>query len=224
MLNDDRKVLEEFYKIITPNKCKMFDRIAAERTRFLTVVLEDSYQEHNASAVIRSCDCFGIQDLHIIEKQFEYKIKRDIALGAGRWVDMKHHRGPDSSIQAMKHLKSIGYKLVATTPHTDDESIFTLPIDEPLALIFGTERKGVSDQVLEQADAYVRIPMYGFTESFNLSVSVALTLQALRQRLEKDDVLWKLNEPEQIALKIKWCKSILNGGAALEQLFRTKKS
>ncbi len=216
-------VLQEFYKIITPNKQDMFDRIAADRTNFLTISLENVYQEHNASAVLRSCDCFGIQQLHVIEKNNQYKVQRDIALGAGRWVDMYNYdQGANPTMDCINKLRSKGYRIVATSPHADEKTIYDIDITQPMALIFGTERKGISEEVIDSADELVRIPMYGFTESFNISVSVAISLNVLRQRLEKNNIDWKLSQEEQILLKLKWCKKILRGGQQLEDEIRTR--
>jgi len=219
-MNPNDFVLKRFYEIITPSKQRMFDRIAADRTRYLTVVLEDVFQEHNASAVLRTCDCFGIQDMHVISRRTAYNVQRDIALGAGRWVDVFHHGYESNSLtKCVEELKSKGYKLVATTPHTEDYKVQDIDLDVPLAIAFGTERQGISDELLELADAHVKIPMYGFTESFNLSVSAALVLQTLRQRLETSEIQWKLSMQEQTALKIQWCMKILNGGEALKARF-----
>lgn len=219
----NRKVLAAFYEIITPNKVEMFDRIAADRTRHITIALENIFQEHNASAVLRSCDCFGIQELHVVEKDFQYAVQRDIALGSGRWVDMYNFNlGDNPTESALLNLRNKGYKIVATTPHTDAFTPENIPIDAPLAFFFGTERRGLSEQVLNEADYQLRIPMYGFTESFNISVSVALVLQHIRQRLTASEIAWKLNEDEQVDLKIKWCRKILNGGKALEAEFRKR--
>ena len=216
------KVLAAFYEIITPNKREMFDRIAADRTKHLTIVMENIYQEHNASAVLRSCDCFGLQDLHVIEKDNTYKIQRDIALGAGRWVDMYNYDDSENVTKdCLNDLKSKGYKIVATTPHTDSQTIYDLDLTQPIALVFGTERRGISEEVVEMADEFVKIPMYGFTESFNISVSVAIVLNTLRQRLEQSDLNWKLSDEEQTLLKINWCSKILNGGHLLEKKFRS---
>jgi tRNA (guanosine-2'-O-)-methyltransferase len=216
------KVLAAFYEIITLNKKEMFDRIAADRTKHLTVVMENIYQEHNASAVLRSCDCFGLQDLHVIEKDNTYKIQRDIALGAGRWVDMHNYDDSENVTKdCLNDLKSKGYKIVATTPHTDSQTIYDLDLTQPIALVFGTERRGISEEVVEMADEFVKIPMYGFTESFNISVSVAIVLNTLRQRLEQSDLNWKLSDEEQTLLKINWCSKILNGGDLLEKKFRS---
>jgi tRNA (guanosine-2'-O-)-methyltransferase len=219
----DTLVLDEFYKIITPNKVEMFDRIAAQRTKYLTIALENIYQEHNASAVLRSCDCFGIQEMHVIEKGFQYSVQRDIALGAGRWVDLLNYNlGDNPTDDCFLHLRNKGFQIVATTPHTDSYMIHDIPIDQPLAFFFGTEHRGLSEEIINRADYHLKIPMFGFTESFNISVSVALVLQVIRDRLEKSELKWKLSEEEQISLKIKWCRKILNGGQALENEFRKR--
>jgi tRNA (guanosine-2'-O-)-methyltransferase len=220
---ENKFVLDEFYDLITPNKITLFDRIAVERTRYVTIALENIYQEHNASAVLRTCDCFGIQDLNVIEKDNQYQIQRDIALGSGRWVDIHNFNEEiDPTKRCINDLKNRGYQIVATTPHTDAYDVHNLPIDKPLAFFFGTERQGLSKEMMSEADLHVRIPMYGFTESFNISVSVAILLQTIRQRLELSDVLWKLTETEQIDLKIQWCEKILNGGEALSKEFRAR--
>jgi tRNA (guanosine-2'-O-)-methyltransferase len=223
MLSENQAVLKELYDIITPNKVEMFDRIAADRTKHLTVVLENVFQEHNASAVLRSCDCFGIQELHVIEKDNQYKVQRDIALGAGRWVDLYNYdQGSQPSVDCIQKMKAKGYKIVATTPHTNDVTINELKLDQPIALVFGTERRGISPEIMEMADEFVKIPMFGFTESFNISVSVAITLNVLRQRLENSSIHWKLSEEEQTLLKLKWCRKILRGGQELEDEIRRR--
>lgn len=200
----------------------MFDRIAAQRTKHLTVVLENVFQEHNASAVLRSCDCFGIQELHVIEKDNQYKVQRDIALGAGRWVDMYNYNlGSEVTQDCISKLKGKGYKIVATSPHAE-KTLHDLDLAQPMAFIFGTERRGISAEAEDLSDELVKIPMYGFTESFNISVSVALVLNSIRTRLEQSKLDWKLSEDEAIDLKIKWCKKILNGGDALEKHFYEK--
>jgi tRNA (guanosine-2'-O-)-methyltransferase len=220
---ENKFVLKEFYEIITSNKISLFDRIAAERTRYLTIALENIYQEHNASAVLRTCDCFGIQDLQVIEKDNEYQIQRDIAMGSGRWVDIHNFSdelGPTET--CISDLKKQGYQIVATSPHADAYDVHDIPINKPLAFFFGTEKDGLSEEMMNAADLHVRIPMYGFTESFNISVSVAILLQTIRQRLEMSEYNWKLTEDEQIALKIQWCEKIVSGGEAVGKELRLR--
>ena len=206
-------LLEELYQVITPSKVELFERIAPMRTRHLTVVLENIYQEHNASAVLRSCESFGIQDLHIIEKDNQYKVQRDIARGAGRWVDMYNYNlGEQPTLDCLTKLKQKGYQIIATTPHARGYTIGDLPIDKPMALVFGTERRGISQQVIDHADAFVTIPMYGFTESFNISVSAAICMHTLRSRLENSAIEWKISPEELLTLKIRWCSKIIPRG------------
>ncbi len=220
---ENKFVLKEFYEIITPNKIVLFDRIAAERTRYLTIALENIYQEHNASAVLRTCDCFGIQDLQVIEKDNQYQIQRDIAMGSGRWVDIHNFNDELRPTETcISNLKEQGYQIVATSPHADAYDVHDIPIDKPLAFFFGTEKDGLSEDMMNAADLHVRIPMYGFTESFNISVSVAILLQTIRQRLEMSEHQWKLSEDEQIALKIQWCEKIVSGGEAVGKEFRLR--
>jgi tRNA (guanosine-2'-O-)-methyltransferase len=162
--------------------------------------------------------------MHVIEKDNQYKVQRDIALGAGRWVDMyNYNQGNQVTKDCIDRLKSTGYTIVATTPHTEN-TIYDLDLSKPIALVFGTERRGISEEVEKMADTFVKIPMYGFTESFNISVSVAIILNTLRQRLEQSLFDWKLSKEEQTALKIKWCRKILNSGDKLEKHFREKHS
>lgn len=211
-------LLDAFYELIPPAKSQLFDRIAADLTNYLTVLLEEIYQEHNASAVLRSCDCFGIQNLHVVENKNKYKVQRDIARGAGRWTDLHNYNDGDVSLtKAIANLKNQGYKIAALTPDADAHSIFDVPLDKPLALGFGTEWEGITDELRAAADYKVCIPMYGFTESFNVSVSVALSLQALRQRLEQSSLEWKFNQAEQTALKLDWCERYMKNGETVRR-------
>ena len=208
----NKKLLEEFYKLIPEEKAALFDNIASNRTNYLTVALEEIFQEHNASAIIRTCDCFGIQELHVIEKENQYKVQRDIARGANKWVDMYNYNlGQNPILDCISTLKKRGYKLAALTPDAT-ETIETVPLDQPLALVFGTEWEGISHTVREEVDVRIKIPMYGFTESFNVSVSVALTLQALRRRLDEEKISWKLSEEEQTMIKLRWCQKYMRNG------------
>lgn len=214
-----KALLEELYKIITQDKVDKFERIAALRTRHLTVVVENLYQEHNASAVMRSCDCFGIQDIHVIEKGNKFSVNREIAMGAGKWVDNYHYTDKlYPTKKCISTLKDKGYRIIATTPHTNDIKIDELDVQQPLALLFGTEQSGLSETALDMADEFVKIPMYGFTESFNISVSAALSMMTIRRKLEAQSNLnWLLSEEEQTELKIEWCKNIIKNPDIVER-------
>jgi tRNA (guanosine-2'-O-)-methyltransferase len=221
-MTTDDKVLEAFYNIISESKQEMFDRIAADRTKHVTVVLETIMKEHNWSAVMRTCDCFGIQNLHAIEKNAEFAIQREISKGAGTWVDLETHTtGENPSIECLTTLKNKGYRIISTSPHAKME-ISQLPVDKPIALVFGTERSGITPEVEEFSDELVKIPMYGFTESFNISVSAAICLNMLRNKLKNSSLHWKLSHEEQVKLKIDWCSKIVNNGEQVEQEIRRR--
>ena len=221
MLNEE--VYNELVQLVSEHKGELFDEIAAERTDYINVVIENLYKEHNASAVLRTCDCYGIKKLHVIENENEYKVNRDIALGAGKWVDIENHSvGTPPSLECIKKLKDKGYKIVATTPHTEDFDIYDLPIDAPIAFFFGTEFSGLSSEVLSQCDMKVKVPMYGFTESFNISVSAAILLSAIRKRLSDSEIKWKLSHDAQIKLKIAWCIKNLSRGKEIESEIRRR--
>ena len=218
----DSQVLNQLYELISPSKRVLLDHIASERTKYLTVVLEDIVKEFNSSAVMRSCDCFGVQELNIIAENQQFEVQRDIAKGSGNWVDVIAYSGNDSpGTKCLTDLKDNGFRIIATSPHAD-KTIDQISIDQPIALVFGTERDGISENITSNADELVKIPMYGFTESFNISVSAALILNQLRNRLEASNLDWKLSEAEQTILKIQWCTKIIRNGELVEAEIRRR--
>jgi tRNA (guanosine-2'-O-)-methyltransferase len=213
-------VKEEIYvrlfDMLSDSKQHLVEKNAVRRTRHLTVAVEHLYQSHNTSAVIRSCDCFGLQDVYIIARK-QYKVNRDIAMGAGKWIT-EHRFQQGETESCLREIKDKGYRLVATSPHAT-MSLFDLPVDQPICLLFGTEKHGLSEEATAFADEVIHIPMFGFTESFNISVSVALCLQILRQKMEQEVENWQLSEEDQLELKLQWCRNILkNGDAVYEEV------
>lgn len=208
----DKAFLDFLYQFITDDRKERFEQVLQNRTRHLTVVLEDIFQPHNASAVLRSCDLTGVQDVHIIENNFMFDINPDVVMGSTKWLDIHRYNEEEFNTPAViEQLKSKGYQIVATCPHRDDYTPETLPLDRPVALFFGTEKTGLTDYVLDHADQYVRIPMVGFTESFNISVSAALLVYTLTRRLrEQTDLDWHLSEEEKNEVRLEWSKRTLN--------------
>lgn len=206
-LDTKRKIIEYLSKLMTEERWNGFKRVIEGRTRHVTVVLEDLYQPHNASAVLRSCDCFGVQDVHIIENTHEFQVSPDVALGSSKWLSMhRYNRVEHNTLNAYNALRDAGYMIVATSPHADDCMIDELPIDKKLALVFGTEKEGLSKVAMENADCFAKIPMYGFTESFNISVSAALSLFSVTERVRKSNIDWHLTEEESVDIMFKWVK------------------
>ena len=205
-----QKELALLRTFMTEGKLEAIDRVLPNRTRHLTVVLEDICQMQNASAVIRSCDCFGVQDLHVIENKNRFNISKEIVRGSSKWVDIYRYRKEESNtLQCLETLKKDGYKIVVTSPHQDDFPIEKLPLDQKVALVIGSEGFGISDEVVEHADYFTRVPMFGFTESLNLSVTAAICIQQLTSRLHASEIDWKLSAKENLELNIKWFKQIL---------------
>ena len=215
-------ILGELQKFLKPQRIERFEEVLANRTKHFTVAVENIFQSHNASAVMRSCDCFGVQDLHVIANHNEYELSKDVAMGAEKWVDMHSYYEKENNTQdCIDALKSQGFQIVATTPHTDDVLLPDFDVTKKSAFFFGTEISGLSDIVLDQADAFVRIPMYGFTESYNISVSAALVLHDVVNRLKKSEVDWALSEQDLMDKRIDWAvKSLKSGPQVLEQLLK----
>lgn len=204
---------------ITDKRKELIQDNVANRTRYVTIVLENIFQPQNASAVMRSCDCFGVQDLHVIENSNEYNLNPDVVMGSSKWVDLhRYNEKQHNTLDAIHKLKADGYRIVATTPHTNDVLLPDFDLSKgKAAFVFGTELTGVSDVVLENADEFVKIPMYGFTESFNISVSAALVLNHLANDLRRKNINWELTELERLELQLEWLKkSVKTGDKMLE--------
>ena len=205
----------------TTNKREKIEQVVAYRTRYLTVVLEDIYQAQNASAVIRSCDCFGVQDLHVIENRNQFAIKVGVTQGASKWVDIHRYNQQDTSNTqlCLQTLKRQGYRIIATSPHRNDSPLADLSLDGKMALVFGAEELGLSQEALALADEFVHIPMFGFTESFNISVSVAICLYHITTALHQSEMPWQLTPEEALNVKLSWIKKVVNRADLLEKKF-----
>ena len=199
----DTDYLEFLENILTDNRKEKFIKVLKDRTKHFTIAVEDIFQMHNASAVMRSCEVFGIQELHVIEERYGKRIDKEIAMGAQKWVDISTY---DSVTNCIDTLKDKGYQIIATTPHENDCLLEDFDISKPCALFFGTERDGLSDEILRRADGFLKIPMVGFTESLNISVSAAIIIQNLTNRLRNSDVVWKLTEEEILEKRLDWAK------------------
>jgi len=206
---------------MTGERNSTFDRVLVNRTRYISVVLEDIYQAHNASAVIRTCDCFGIQDVHLIERRNRYRISSDVALGAEKWLTINQYQGADNQTSTVfDHLRKNGYRIVATSPHVGSTDLENFNLDKgKVALVFGTELNGLSDEAISSADEFLKIPMFGFTESFNISVSAAIILHHLIKKLHEGDINWRISGEEYNELKLRWLRTSIKSCALLEEKF-----
>ena len=189
--------------ILTDNRKERFLEVLEKRTKHFTVAVEDVYQLHNTSAVMRSCEVFGIQELNVIEERFGKRIDKQIAMGAQKWVDISTY---DSVTNCIDTLKNKGYQIIATTPHEQDCTLEKFDISKPSAIFFGTEKEGLSEEVMQNADGFLKIPMVGFTESLNISVSAAIIIQDLTNRLRRSDIDWKLSADEILEKRLDWTR------------------
>lgn len=210
--------LKEF---VTEERWEAIQQVLDQRTRFISLVLEDIYQPHNASAVLRSCDCFGIQDVHVIENDNSFRPNKSVTIGADQWMSIRHHNkeGTNNTAACFKHLRSKGYQIVATSPHSKGHAINDFPLKQKTALVFGTELEGLSDYALQEADGFLQIPMYGFSESYNISVSAALCLYELTKKLRTSQLEWQLQEDEKTDLRIEWLENSIRAADLLKAKF-----
>ncbi len=205
------ELLNYLQSFLTENRKATFEKILEQRTRHLTVVLEDIYQKHNTSAVVRNCDIFGIQDLHIIENKYNSYVSNQVAKGAQKWIDFYEYNQEEYNTKdCINTLRAKGYQIIATTPHNESCMLQDFDITKKSALVFGVEKEGVSDYIINQADGYLKIPMVGFTESLNISVAVAIILQDLTTRLKKSGVNWQLSNQEKDEKRLDWAKKTIN--------------
>jgi len=220
-----KELIKHLAGFATEERVALFKKIVAQRTRYFTVALENIYQGHNASAVLRSADCFGIQDVHIAEDQYEYNVNDDIALGASKWLSLYKYDQQKKGIHGViAHLRQQGYRIVATTPHTSDVLLDDFDVTKgKAAFFFGTELHGLSEVVMEQADEFVRIPMYGFTESYNISVSAALVMRHLALELRRSTIDWSLTQNQQDELLLDWLMRSIRQSDLIVERFLSKK-
>jgi len=223
MSSINKQLIQHLSQFISEERWKKFNEVIKYRTKHICIALEDIYQAHNASAVLRSCDIFGIQDIHIIENKNAYTISEDVALGSQKWLNLIKYKkeNTNNTLTCIQQLKEKGYKIVATTPHTD-ATIEEINLNEPVALFFGTELTGISDDVKNNADMLVKIPMYGFTESFNISVSAALSLHTLTTKLHQQNIQWQLTESEQEHILLDWLRNTIKKVEMIEKDFLSK--
>jgi tRNA (guanosine-2'-O-)-methyltransferase len=221
----DQELIGFLSSFVTEERKNLFVNILQHRTRYITVVLEDIYQSHNASAVLRSCDGFGIQDVHVIEDRNSFTVNEDIALGSSKWLTIRRYSGKENNTtDALNKLKKRGYRIVCASP---DQGSLTLPQFDirngKVALLFGTEKEGLTKPAQDMADEMITIPMLGFTESFNISVSVAVILYDLRTRLNISDLPFHLSEAEKNELELEWLRKSIKNSRALEKEFYNRK-
>lgn len=214
----DEKLLHYFESYLTDKRKTTFKKVLNNRTKHFTVVLEDIYQPHNASAVVRTCDIFGVQDIHVIENRYVNRVSKYVAKGSQKWITSKRYKEDgENTINCIDSLKESGYQIIATTPHNNSCLLQDFDITKKSAFVFGAEANGVSDTVINLADGFLKIPMVGFTESLNISVAAAIILQDVTTKLRNSDLSWQLSEKEKEFLYFDWVKKTIKNVDKIEE-------
>ncbi len=204
------ELIEFLSQFVSEHKLGLFKKIVRERTRHLTVVLEDLFKSQNASACLRNCDCFGIQDVYIVENRYEFSINDDVALGGAQWLTLhRFHDGDQNTAACIDFLRGAGYRVLATSPRGEGTNLADVDMEPKTALLFGTELEGLSETAMQMADGFVRVPQFGFTESYNISVAVALCLYELIGKLRRSPIDWRLSEDDMVEVHAAWVKQVV---------------
>jgi tRNA (guanosine-2'-O-)-methyltransferase len=217
----DQKLLNYLEGFLTDNRKNLFKQVLDKRTRHFAVVLEDIFQPHNASAVVRTADIFGVQDVHAIENKYTNKVSRHVAKGSQKWVTSKRYKSDgDNTKICLDNLREKGYQIIATSPHNDSCLLQDFDVTKKSAFVFGVEAEGVSNYVKEQADGFLKIPMVGFTESLNISVAAAIILQDVTTKLRDSDINWQLSQKEKDDLYFDWVKKTIKNVEKIEKHYQ----
>ncbi len=210
-----RERTEYLAEFMTPERCETLSGAIAERTRYMTILSENTYDSQNSSALVRHCEAFGVQSLHAVEMDCHFKVHVDIARGSEKWIELNRYA---TTNEAVARLKSEGYRIVATTPHREDTTPEDFDVEAgKFALVFGAEHTGISDEVITEADEFLKIPMCGMVESLNVSASAAILIYMLsqRMRLNLDGDVWRLSEQEKLELLYRWMKQSVRDSEGL---------
>jgi tRNA (guanosine-2'-O-)-methyltransferase len=221
MLSQEKRITDHFGKYITEHKKEFIENVLDGRTRHITLVLEDIYQSQNASAVVRTCECLGLQDIHIIEEDSKYSVNKRVLKGANKWIDLYRYKmkGFNNTEICFRKLREQGYKILVTDPSPDGMSLNEIPVDKKLAIVMGNELNGTSTYSIEHADQKIFIPMHGFTESFNISVSAAICLNTLLTKMRNSSASWQLSVEEKETLRLQWYRKVVRRSDLIEKEF-----
>ena len=216
-----KELISYLSSFVTEERVELFQTKIKERSRHLTLVLEDVFQSRNISAAMRSADCFGLQDIHIIENKNKFISDKTVSLGAGEWLSIFHHNKEKNNTKiCIENLKKQGYQIIATTPHNSDITLDEVDIENnKIAILLGTELTGLSQHALDLADKKMNIEMHGFTESLNISASAAICCQNLSNKMRKSEINWKIDKNEEDEIILNWLRNTIKSSEEIEQRF-----
>ena len=185
-------------QFLTDERLSKIEHFSQESSDFVLPVMEDVYQFRNAAAIVRSVEACGFHHVVALEEENVFNPNLKVTKGAETWV--KVEKIPNN-LDSLKEIKNRGYKILAVSPENNATMLPDYEVKEPIALVFGTELEGVSDEILEFADETLAIPMFGFTKSFNVSVAAAICMYELKQKLIKSGIEYQFSDQKLLELK-----------------------
>ncbi len=217
----NESLLDYLKNFVNVDRYERMVSVLERRTEYLTVVLEDLHYSQNASAVIRHCDAFGIQNIHVIENRNPFKIKKHAMRGTLKWINLERYNDKkNNTLSTMSKLKKEGYRIVATSPRPGGSTPSTFDLSKGKAALFlGNERNGLSDDVLDSADEFLHVPMEGFVESLNISASCAIILHQLGSRMRSSEANWSIPPERREEILIEWLRSSISKITQIEKSF-----
>ncbi|MEG2078370.1 RNA methyltransferase [Chryseobacterium sp.] len=203
------KTYEYLKQFLTEERLRKIEHFAPESSDFVLPVLEDVYQFRNAAAIVRSVEACGFHKVVALQEENNFEPNLKVTKGADTWVEVEKL---PRNMESFQKIKDKGYKIVVVSLENNAKMLPEYEITEPIALVFGTEMEGVSQEILDFADETLAIPMYGFTRSFNVSVAASICMYELKQKLMKSTIDYKLNEEKLLKMKIRWAVNSIKSG------------
>ncbi len=213
---NSQKTFEYLKQFLTDERLSKIEFYAQESSDFVLPVMEDIFQFRNAAAIVRSVEACGFHKIVAMESENEFNPNLRVTKGAETWVEVEKM---PHQIASLEKIKERGYKILAISPEKNAIMLPDYDLKEPVALVFGTEKEGVTEEILDFADETLAIPMYGFTKSFNVSVAAAICFYDLKQKLVKSDFDYKLSDEKLWELKVRWAKNSIKSGEEILQKF-----
>lgn len=212
----DQQIYDYLKNFLTDERLSKIEHFAPESSDFILPVIEDIYQFRNAAAIVRSVEACGFHKVVALQEDNTFEPNLRVTKGADTWVEVE--RLP-RNMESFQHIKDRGYKMVAVSLEKNAKFLPEYEITEPIALVFGTEMQGVTEEILDFADETLAIPMYGFTRSFNVSVAASICMYELKQKLIKSNIDYKLNEEKLLQMKIRWAVNSIKSGQQIYDRF-----
>ena len=215
-MKTNQEIYDYLQQFLTDERLSKIEHFSKESSDFVLPVMEDVYQFRNAAAIVRSVEACGFHHVVALEEENVFNPNLKVTKGAETWVQVEKM---PNNLDSLKEIKSRGYRILAVSPEKNATMLPDYEVKEPIALVFGTELEGVSDEILDFADETLAIPMFGFTKSFNVSVAAAICMYELKQKLMKSGIEYQLSDEKLLELKIRWAKNSIKSSEQILERF-----